>query len=264
MATRAERVFLMGGAGNQLFQLARAHSHIILGRDAELVKLGRFKEVIYKIIGFTYHKDWIDPEDISSKLGISLRQATFGELFILGIHFILKKCGVSIFFDREMIEGAKYGLDVGYFQSPKHVLSESIATVGKCLSNFLGAKSNPLEFVVHVRGGDFTFAERMKNSQARAIAQYASDNSLELKVVTNDATFATELFSFLDYEFLSNGRNARDDFQYLCGAKTLYLSNSTFAFWGAVCSLAVHSAVVFAPSDFPHKDLLDVAHLENF
>ena len=176
----------------------------------------------------------------------------------------MKKCGLSIFFDREIIEDTDYSLDVGYFQSPKHVFAESIDEVGKCLYNLLDVKSNPSEFLVHLRGGDFTLAKRMKNSHARAIAQYASDNSLKLKIVTNDVTFATELFSFLDYDFLSNGRNARDDFQYLCGAKTLYLSNSTFAFWAGVCSLASHSAVVFASSDFPHKDLLDIAYLENF
>ena len=136
MAIRRERVFLMGGAGNQLFQLARAHSHIALGREAELIKLGKYKEVIYKIIGFTYHKDWIDPEDISSKLGISLRLVTLRELFFLSIYFILRKCGISIFFDREITEGVEYGLDVGYFQSPKHVLAESIDIVGKCLGDY--------------------------------------------------------------------------------------------------------------------------------
>ena len=144
------------------------------------------------------------------------------------------------------------------------MLAESIDIVGKCLYNLLDVKSNSSEFVVHLRGGDFTLDERMKKSHAKAIAQYAYDNSLKLKIVTNDVTFATELFSFLDYNFLSNGRNARDDFQYLCGAKTLYLSNSTFAFWAGICSLAAHPAIVFASSDFPHKDLLNIAHLENF
>ena len=163
--------FLMGGAGNQLFQLARAHSHISLGRHAELVELGKYKKIIYKIIGFTYHKDWIDLTDISSSLGISIRHVTIKELFFLGVYFISRKIGLGVF-DKELVKASKSILDVGYFQSPRHVCMESIHIVGKALSDVLNIRSNPSEFVVHVRGGDFAFSDRIDDIQARAISRF--------------------------------------------------------------------------------------------
>mgnify|MGYP007000179062 CR=1 len=101
--------------------------------------------------------------------------------------------------------------------------------VGKALSDVLNIRSNPSEFVVHVRGGDFAFSDRIDDIQARAISRFASDNALSLRVVTNDTAFAADLFGFLDYEFLSKKSSARDDFETMCRARTLYLSNSTFA-----------------------------------
>ena len=256
MSKNIKKIFLMGGAGNQFFQLARAHSHMALGREVELIKLARLKEVIYRIIGFTYHKDWIDIDSLSAKLGIPSRKVTFNELFILIIYFILRKFKVSNFFDREIFELTEYSLDVGYFQSPKHILPESIDAVAKSISNFLSIKSRPSDLVIHVRGGDFPVDNRISNSHARLIAKYARDNSLEIKIVTNDEKYASELFGFLEHNFIFKGRNAKDDFISLCCAKTLYLSNSTFAFWAAACSISMQSSVVLIPKDFPFRNML--------
>ena len=45
------KVFLMGGIGNQLFQITRAKSIQLEGQKVILLKLGRFKKIVYSLIG---------------------------------------------------------------------------------------------------------------------------------------------------------------------------------------------------------------------
>ena len=50
--------------------------------------------------------------------------------------------------------------------------------------------------------------------------------------------------------------NALDDFKLLSQSKNLYLSNSTFSFWAACCSLMLNDSNIFYNNDFEFANLL--------
>ena len=68
------KVFLMGGIGNQLFQINRALSLQLEGRKVLIVHLGIYKRFINLIIGHTTHENWIDVNHLTNKLNLAYQQ----------------------------------------------------------------------------------------------------------------------------------------------------------------------------------------------
>ena len=259
------KVFLMGGAGNQFFQISRAHSLVSSGFTVELVDLGRFKKNVYKLMNLTLHDDWISSELVAKRVGVPVRKIRLLELFHIALHYVLKKLGIILFFDRSLEDLIKFKekaylsiFDVGYFQSGKKNKLTSMHFVARSILAEIGAKNIQHDnLLVHVRGGDFISSERLAKNNVLKFLNLSKELCVRLEVVTNDKNFTEDLFSDFQSPHLFDGKNAHDDFCYMCQASFLYVSNSTFGLWAALCAQINSNTKIYAASDFPHKDFLE-------
>ena len=156
----AKNVFLMGGVGNQLFQIARACTLRDNGYDVYVLKLSRNTKLIYRLIGFTLHDDWIDIDKVLFKLSLQRKEISYKQMLILVLLFMLRKLGINKYFDTKIDEVPNFlnkFIDVGYYQSSTHLASNAVKEVGHALIDLLNISSSTdnSSIVLHIRGGDF-------------------------------------------------------------------------------------------------------------
>jgi hypothetical protein len=259
--TTVKNVFLMGGVGNQLFQIARACSHRENGYEVCILQLSRNKKSIYRLIGFTHHDDWIDIDRVLHKLAFKTKEVSYSQML-----FVLRKLGVNRYFDTKIDEAPnsyKKFIDVGYYQSKEHLTSNSVKEVGNALIDLLGISSDKdnAGIVLHIRGGDFFEADRLKDYDVERVKDLARRRKLKIHVVTNDKKFALEICGSSENIFVIDSSSARDDFIFLGRSNVLFLSNSTFAFWAATVASISNDAELFASNSFPWKPLINLVDI---
>ena len=234
-------VFLMGGAGNKLFQIARAHSLHVAGHKVAVANLGELENLIYRSIGFTRHDDWLDLRPILKSLDIPLKAVTFSQLLCLSWMFMKRfRVGDHSFdSDLEQISSSRQSIDVGYFQSLSKISIDSIHVVAdSILSNQPGACYPEVKdyVVLHLRGGDFGAASRLQNEFIGRLLSYCYQKKSSLAVVTNDVGFYRELFDHKSGVRLLSNDSTLQDFLCLVNSRRLVVSNSTFSFWAMICA----------------------------
>lgn len=259
----------MGGVGNQFFQVARAISLREEGFDVEILQLRRFKEFAYKTLKFSIHDEWIDLELICLEANLSIREISFPELLALSMTFFRKKIGLSCDFDEPCFKDGEFNhssslrtIDVGYFQSLDHISHTGVnAVVGVIIKVLnLTPESYSAPFVAHVRGGDFDINDRLDTCAAKEIIHLGERLDCNITVVTDDAKYVERIF--LDGGRISTvcGGGALSDFVFLSRARTLYLSNSTFSLWAALCSFSLNKTNIYYNRNFPFSEVLNTDH----
>ena len=270
MKNKKIKIFLMGGIGNQLFQISRATSLRDEGYDIEVLLLRRFKFVAYKILKFTQHEDWIDVKALCKVARLPSREIKIFELLLLLITYIKRKLGLKNNFDEKYFYNNVFikskvfnGIDVGYFQSLEHVSIIGLNQVAQAIIDVLQLKPGyySADFVAHVRGGDFAAYDRLDVGTARKIVDLSFDKGLILTIVSNDAKYVKKIFNNINNIKIVTGNSAKSDFIFLTRAKTLFLSISTFSFWAALCNLKLNKTDIFFNKDFSFSELLDEIHL---
>lgn len=264
------RVFFMGGAGNEFFQVARALCLKKLGFQVVLVDLQEFKKPLYKLLGNTYHAPWIATKDVANHLGLQVEKPTLLDYLLLTIMYFLRKLGCSHGFDRPLFttdgrpihQKLLLKLDVGYFQSKVHVNLKSISEVSAALIHVLSITSGEGEnnIVVHVRGGDVIAENRISEADVKGLLSFCKDTNTLMSCITNDPEYAKSKFQDLGYDFLSKG-NARDHFIQLASSKKMYVSNSTFAFWALVCANQFSKASAFGPNNWEFDEFIEIKNI---
>ena len=256
----------MGGVGNQLFQIARACSHRENGHDVCLIHLTRYKKSIYRLAGFTDHDDWINIDNVANNLGIKIKEASYSQMFILMLLFTLKRLGVNRYFDAEINKTPsihKKYIDVGYYQSKKHITLNSIKEVSYALIELLDLSSHAPSsgIVLHIRGGDFPERWLIEMDSIQKMKDLAKRRREKLKIVTNDKKFALTFFNSKDDISVNNSSSARADFIFLSRSNVLFLSNSSFAFWAATIAAITNDAELFGTDSFLWNDLIDLDNI---
>ena len=89
------KVFLMGGVGNQLFQITRALSLREEGKKVIVLELGIYKNIILRFINHSIHKEWINIFKLSLLLDLKIKRVSFIDLLNLFILFILRKLSIK-------------------------------------------------------------------------------------------------------------------------------------------------------------------------
>lgn len=255
-------VFLMGGAGNQLFQIARAYSLQAAGYKVTVADLGVLEGPIYYLLGFTRHDNWIDLSAILDGLNIPLKTLTFHQLLHLFWIFVKRKYGASknsVFdSDLDVLQSSSRSIDVGYFQSLSKISIESMHAVAlSLLASHPPAKprSDHGAAVLHLRGGDFGKSLRLGHDFIERILMFCGHEGIRLNVVTNDVIFYHELFEGRDETGLVCNDNALSDFLFLVNARLIVASNSTFSFWAMICASAISAVDVIIPEGFFFQEL---------
>jgi hypothetical protein len=129
------KVLLMGGLGNQFFQIARAIELRDQSFGVQVVYIGDKLDWLYRLGGHIKHESWLDISVLMESLGLEFRCITFRELFFLGLKFVSRKLHIKTAFDEELESRldqkslSSNSWDVGYFQSIRHVSLTSINKV---------------------------------------------------------------------------------------------------------------------------------------
>ena len=258
------KVLLMGGLGNQFFQIARAIELRDRSIGVQLVYIDAKLDWLYRLGGHTKHDSWVDVSVLAESLGLKYRSITLLELLSLAFRFFArKKRGISSF-NEELdykLSQKKLGSntwDVGYFQSIRHVSLASINKVSSGLTDLLGTNESATKarMAFHIRGGDFSVIDRVTVDDVRSAVEASVSNSSRVFVATNDIKFSSEIFQSLDVDFEISKLSPREDFITIATSKKIFVSNSSFAFWAALCAQNAHNATVHSLNSWPYEDFL--------
>lgn len=256
LAKKNISVFLMGGVGNQLFQICRALSLSESGVNVKLVKFYGFEKFFYNLLGFSFHRDWLGIDRIAGSLNIEIEKLSAMDFLELSFIFLLRKVGINCFFDQKLkISETKsfFRIDVGYFQSSSHLTSKAIFNVANVISDSLGLDTcNKNEnLTVHVRGGDFSIGDRYSTTDVNNIYKISKHLASKIVVVTNDENYARSIFKDEKISLHQSSTGALGDFKFMCSSSRLILSKSSFSAWAGICAALKHNCVVYADFDLP-------------
>lgn len=261
---KLKKVLLFGGIGNQLFQLSRAYQHKLDGKNVTLINITRGKSIIYKSLNLTQHNDWIDMNRISQIIKIECKEPSFSDIFFIIYVFFQKRFLKKNNFNTYYNFNNNFPIDIGYFQSIKHVSFEAINKVSEVLLDYLSIKNkNPsCDYSIHIRGNEFDSAKRehvqfTTTKDVESAIKFAEKNHFEIKIVTNSKNDAVTLFPSASSKNFSNKEDELEDFKFLCLSKNLFLSNSTFSFWALICAKNLYLNDYLLPTTFWYKDFLD-------
>ena len=262
------KVFLMGGIGNQLFQITRAKSIQLEGQKVILLKLGRLKKIVYYLIGHPQHEDWLNIIEISKSLNIEIRNSNFYELIQLFYFYFLKKISLFKDFDISLKDRlkSKKKLDIGYFQDTYHSHQKAqdslIVALRKTL--MIGETKTYQKKICtfHLRGGDFFYPKNNKIfkrsidiNHVIQMIQEKKDDHLSINIVTNDKFFMNELSQFSSYlNFFSS--TPKDDFLILIHSHQMYVSQSSFCYWAYLLAKELYGCKVLNIDDWVYKKLI--------
>jgi|GEM_PF-3482203 len=244
-------VYLLGGAGNVLFQLMKMRS--ISGSRSFSACPIFINPLIRRILGHTDHPNFykdIVEVDTGGHMSMPflLLDIFLYKLFSTSLFTVFdinsKKADVKpIFFD---------WLYLGYFQNDVNVFSvyESRSVVKE-------KNHEDVAFSLHIRGGDFVsiddkFTSPLDVDYYRkayiSVCDYSEGINVNVPapvVITNDRGLSKKIVSTLDISFsFSKGSSAAEDFNFLNSSKILICSNSTFALMAALTSNVIEVLVV--------------------
>lgn len=211
---------LIGGTGNQLFQIWRALS---INENIELVTLSPFQKKITRLIGWSVHDDWLDVMQLTKDLGLINRQLSYLELAYLGYIFLMKKLRKLSF---EQINDNYRRFELGYFQEKTYLDKAMLSSLTAQIIKQIGPSSCEDISIIHDRGGDFPVQFRLTTTQIGNARHYFRNKII---YAISDRTITQTMYKRI------NG-NSLSDFNMLRSAEEIMMTCSTFAFWSVVLS----------------------------
>ena len=245
------KLFLMGGLGNNLFQIAAGEELKNSGIKVEYNFALMNENIFTKFIGFTIHDSKIqrkilENQPISEKFELL-------DLFAISIIFLKKK------FFRYNIQSFDFhkifnlfnikSYLVGYWQDGPHLNDKNFNILKKKLLASLCITKEDVESykdlygsktIIHFRGGDFNKCARVNDKYYIKAIKKLKPSKLFILTIDKDA--AIEIFG-KDAEYISSGK-IELDIMILMSCKKLISSNSTFCYW---CALLGDSDEIVLP-----------------
>lgn len=248
-------VLLMGGAGNRLFQIARAWDLKAAGHDPILVPVEAVPEIDWfasRFLGWTRHRHWADMDLLAREMGMTRRDlSASARLAILAELVLTRLPGGKARFNLPL-DADDRTAQIGYFQGDGCLSPASVAAVSDALADMLPLSGHPAHAaVVHIRGGDFAQEDRLS---AAEVHRFSSATGGMCMGVTNDPAYVNAHFPALS---LAPSTGALDDFCTLCKAQTIMPSNSTFCFWACTIATRRSGAKLWLRPPDSYWNLLD-------
>ncbi len=239
----------MGGAGNRLFQLARALDLKSAGLNPVVVEIEdvpELYELAGRFLGWTRHPDWLDTRALTARLGLQSRRVTLTERLSLYIELVRSRLSSGRHRFNLPLKADLRSAQIGYFQANGCISPESVAALSNALSEHLPLASHPRHnAVVHIRGGDFAAEDRL-SLESIAEFQVAAPDAV---CVTNDPKYVRANFPGLAF---APSKGPKDDFMTIARTHLVMPSNSTFCFWGCVIAVRAYDAKLWRlpPDDY--------------
>lgn len=229
-----KKVFLIGGFGNNLFQINKGFFYQDMGYEVVYKTVLLENSFFTKILGWSNH---------SSKLTLELlsefryeRGILFSELLVIFYLLIKKKLG---FFNMQSFNLQRSGkVEIGYWQD-ELILNERFLSFlrSRFVDEVDDFKIGSDGVIVHARLGDFAPENRVPLSY-----YYSSISKLDCNkvfLVTDTPSFSFDLQTFLtangwqgNVTVIDSG-SMLEDFKILSFSHSLVMSNSTFCYWAS-------------------------------
>ncbi|EJV2652401.1 alpha-1,2-fucosyltransferase [Vibrio vulnificus] len=224
-------IFLSGGLGNNLFQIAYGEYLDSKGYSVSYNSYLTKKNWITKKLGWSIHRNEI-AEHIIKNMNV-VEELSITDTVFLVCKFIQKKIINSKCYYAPDYSGRRY---FGYAAIGNHLKGEVFSTISEKIRVIFRNKIIPgrNETVLHIRRGDFSKECSLGDSYyIDAIKKIKS--TTPIIVVTDDP-------SIIDYVrdnihenvILSKGESMLDDFFTIFNAKKVIMSNSTYCYWACV------------------------------
>lgn len=238
-------IYLMGGLGNNLFQL---HLYLFLESKGHKVVLNTTflnKNIFTKILGWHIH------EKTFLRLFPNINYEHNSNPITITFFLISKIMNLGLFgyiYDRNIYDYSeinKFNYFAGYWQKPENLCLEIIR---KIRNNLKISKKENNNVSIHFRGGDFEDNSRLdKEYYTKAISKFPQNTMF--KVFTNDKEYFSKIVSEIDNLNLqySESESVEDDFIGLLNSDNIICSNSTFCLWAAFLSKADR---IYMPKNF--------------
>ncbi|CAK7000532.1 alpha-1,2-fucosyltransferase [Providencia rettgeri] len=228
---KKETIFLIGGFGNNLFQLNRAFELKENGYDVIINTRLLRKSFISKILKWSIHPSKMT-EDICTQFRIEKKISLMGYIVLFFI-FTLKQLKIFDFQDCNK-PSRLFGFAIGYWQK-NVVLNKNLITLLKDKFHNESTYENiKNKVILHARLGDFPPEIRIKDDYYLTAIQTL--NIKEIILVTDTPDYLKKLKKNLPSDFeitLSAGISMLDDFLLMANATNLIISNSTFSYWAS-------------------------------
>jgi hypothetical protein len=234
-------VFLIGGLGNNLFQISLGDYLKQTGHRVTYNSYFLKKNFITKFMGWTIHSSEVTNEILKAE---EVRSGlNFVDIFYLLVFFSLSKLKLldisspnknKIFFRRCL----------GYWQE-NNVINKNF--VDRVKSYFYKGVTSEAYNVIHVRRGDFSECSQLTWSYYLDAIKVMKEN--KYMIIANQDDVFYEFQERLKNEKLkckvefikSTGKNFKEDFSLMIGANKVIMSNSTFCYWAVQLGNSVMS-----------------------
>ncbi len=254
------RRYLIGGVGNQLFQIATAPA------DTKFctLLLGRFTA---KALNWSYHNVLVPIKDRQKCSDIE----AFLTLPVLALDlFLARFFRVSIATDIDLnfvkCKSVFTRYSIGYFQNPDVVALENINSTTSTPLEKWGTYTDVEPLVLHIRGGDALLQKNQNVFSAPNLSwlrQELEDNEDIEKIVTvvsNDLAYAESLLEPFSEDYTISFRcnlTVEDTLSCALRAKHFIGSHSTLSFW--ICVLRENAGRSSSIPDVMMHDFLRVS-----
>ena len=116
---------------------------------------------------------------------------------------------------------------------------------------------------MHYRTTDSNPLNRPNQGELLNFINYSKQNNLKIKVATDDKKKTSKVFRKLNVEPSFVSDDPIEDFKYLSSSVNLFLSNSSYAFWAAMCSNNLNQDTnFFATKSWEYEDFIKMNYFE--
>lgn len=229
------KVWLMGGFGNVLFQILAFNVLSKKNKNFLFVKQLTEKNKITKFLGWSIHQPLYD-DLIDNKKIVSVNFVAFVIIVFTG--FLSKKINKGFKLATFYTSHVEMKRDVsknifGYFQNKTFLEKNQIFILE--LGNQLRSQyelENKAHIVVHYRKGDSDWAKKYSRYYDMVKTKLLTE-SLPITLVTDSKESAMLFFRGVKNVKIVSSENALDDFKFLVSCSKLYCAPSTFSWWAA-------------------------------
>jgi len=237
---------LMGGLGNQLFQIAFANKLNRDGMDVSISYSILRSMTFQRILGWSIHPN-PDTESLCKALNIKLEKLRWTDYFAMFFIYVKKSFNIKSVFDssyKEVVFHSRphfFRMTIpGYFQSTEHLQFDDISLIAKKYRHLnCNISSKQQEKVAHVRRGDFSKGRLIKRNYYMNILK---QNKIEkISFISDDSEYILRSYGELinNLSHLDSESDILDDFCQIASAKIIIASNSTFSYMACCASNAI-------------------------
>ncbi|WGP00378.1 hypothetical protein QFX18_09995 [Saccharophagus degradans] len=236
-------IFLCGGVGNNLFQLA-------LGKHLErkygvIVTYNTFLTqknfVTQRLLGWTIHSKGLSDTFFGSEK-VEDRISILGFLCLL-LNFVRGR----IFGDKYLVYSEEQDKALpqylfGYWQVGPHLNVEVVELLAAKITHAVVSENSLGGVLMHVRRGDFGPGRRLGHEYyGRALDSLGVSSGMSVKIIAENYEAARDLIDTLGDRFVmsaDDASNMQEDFISMLNSDVLICSNSTFCYWAGVLGRA--------------------------